>query len=245
MWVLITQRGVKPAKGAERSCLENDYVGYWEGFGVKLVQLPNLTRNIKGYLEELPIKAIIISGGGDINPELCAKKPLQPDTNTITGYESPEYSEARDRTERELLDIAVKKRIPVLGICRGFQFINVYFGGSIIQDIKAQLGSSVNHVASVHELSIVSKDIRALLGNDKIMVNSYNNHGITSQTLSPELRAFAISEADGVIEGIYHPKLPIAGIQWHPERKSPDDEPNSRLVRAFLEQKLFWQPAHP
>jgi len=59
--------------------------------------------------------------------------------------------------------------------------------------------------------------------------------------LSTELRIFAISEKEGLVEGLYHPSLPIAGIQWHPERKSPDKELNEHLIRSFMERKMLWR----
>ena len=72
------------------------------------------------------------------------------------------------------------------------------------------------------------------LGNElgkKAMVNSYHHWGITIAGLAPPLEPFAIS--DGMVEGFYHPTLPIVGIVWHPERKSPDEMFNEKVMKYF------------
>ena len=197
MWVAISQRN---ADG--RDMLENGYVKYLEGFDIKLVPIPNVCRNIEQYFEELPIEAIILSGGDDIGSS----------------------SSVRDDTERELLKIAIEKDLPVLGICRGIQFINLFFGGSLIMNIK-------RHVAVTHNIQI---------DEDEIVVNSYHNHGINEEYLSPQFKAFAIAE-DGIIEGVHHKTLPIAGMQWHPERGGSDAEYDKMLIDAFITRQCFWK----
>jgi len=90
-----------------------------------------------------------------------------------------------------------------------------------------------------HTVRIIDEKTSKFLNKKKIMVNSYHNQGMDNNSLSPELKPFAISE-DGIIEGIYHPKYPIAGVLWHPERKSTDEEINKKIIEAFLNEKLFW-----
>ena len=197
MWVAISQRNTDG-----KDMLENGYVKYLEGFGIKLVPIPNVCRNIEQYFEELPIEAVILSGGDDIGSS----------------------SSVRDDTERELLFIAIEKKLPVLGICRGMQFINLFFGGSLIMNIK-------RHVAVTHNI---------LIDEDEIVVNSYHNHGINEECLSPQFEVFAIAE-DGIIEGIRHKTLPIAGIQWHPERVGSDVEYDKMLIETFVTRQCFWK----
>ena len=197
MWVAISQRN---ADG--RDVLENAYVKYLEGFGIKLVLIPNGSKNIEQYFDEILFDGVILSGGDDIG--------------------SP--SSVRYETEQELLFIAIKKNLPVLGICRGMQFINVFFGGGILKNIEG-------HVAVAHSISV---------GGYSIVVNSYHNHGMNEEGLSPQLKAFAIAE-DGIIEGLHHKTLPIVGIQWHPERGGSDVEYDKMLIEAFATRSVFWK----
>jgi gamma-glutamyl-gamma-aminobutyrate hydrolase PuuD len=227
MWAAISQRNLHNGSGSD--VLENAYVNYFEGFGVKLIPIPNISQDIGFYFEELPVNAVILSGGNDINPELYNQKPVY----------VRDLSALRDNTERRLLELAIEKRLPVLGICRGMQFINVFFGGTIIQNIRAQCGREVEHVAAGHGVCIDHSRSRSH-NKTSIVVNSYHNQGINKACLSPELKAFAHSEKDGLIEGIYHRNYPIAGIQWHPERPGSTVEYDKELMNAFISRQSFW-----
>jgi len=72
----------------------------------------------------------------------------------------------------------------------------------------------------------------------KAKVNSFHNYGITKKDLSKSLEAIASTE-QGVIEAVYHPNLPILGLEWHPERLSPDDKINDLIIDSFLAGGLF------
>jgi len=226
MLIAISQRNDKNKHGDRIDNLENNYINYFERFGIKLLPIPNTTKDVSYYFENFPVSAIILTGGNDVNPELYGEKP----------DEGLAVSKERDNTERRMLEIAVNKKLPVFGFCRGMQFINVFFKGKLINDIKDHVGA--NHVAITHTIKIINEEAKKVLG-DEIGVNSYHNQGITPDTLSPELTAFAT--ADDVVEGFYHPSLPIAGVEWHPERKSPDEAANEKLVKAFLNRELFWK----
>jgi N5-(cytidine 5'-diphosphoramidyl)-L-glutamine hydrolase len=204
MLIAISQRQDKNQYGDHIDSLENNYVNYLSKFGIKLIVIPN-TSDVNYYFDNFPIEGVILSGGND-----------------IVGYGNS-ASEYRDAIEKKMLDIAVKKRLPVLGICRGMQFINIYFGGKLV--------NVEGHVAVNHKISINN------IGETE--VNSYHGLGITKDTLSPKLKSFA--KAGEIIEGINHPKLPIAGIEWHPERKSPDEKINKRIIKAFVDGEMFWK----
>jgi len=214
MLTLISQRVIKNQYG-ELDALGEDYTKYFEKFGLDLIPVSNFKKSLSLYLN-IPIERIILSGGNDIGE-----------------------SYKRDKTEKGLLNLAIDKKIPVLGICRGMQFINTYFGGGLIKNIKTEIGTNINHVAATHSIKIIDDRVLRFLG-DEINVNSYHNQGINSDNLSLLLKKFAWSN-DGIIEGIYHPSLPIAGIQWHPERKSFNDQLNEKLIESFLNQTLFWK----
>lgn len=216
MWIAISQRNKKNNYGSYRDFLEHSYTEYLKKFKINLIPIPNSSENILDYFNDLPLSGIILSGGENIN-----------------------LNDKRNKTETELLDVAIKRKISVLGICRGMQFINFYFKGKIIQNINQRIDNSLNHIASTHLINIIDKDVENSLGK-KIKVNSYHNQGINTKTLSPYLIPFA-KTPDGIIEGIYHPDLPIVGIQWHPERKSPDKEININIIDSFLNKELFWR----
>ena len=192
MIALISQREEENEFRNKINILEDSYSEYFEKLGFCLIPIPNNTENIKNYFNLNP-DLMILSGGKD--------------------------SKNRDKTENKLLDYAINKKIPVLGICKGMQFINTYFNGKIT---KVE-----NHVAKNHKIKI---------GRKIEGVNSYHNLGFYERDLGGNLKIFAKSE-DGVIEGIYHQNLQIMGIQWHPERASPDDEFNKNLIVNFLNKK--------
>jgi len=224
MIVAITQRNDKNKHGDRIDNLENNYINYLEKFGITCIPVPNTSKNPASYLEK--VDALILTGGNCVDPKLYDGKIS----------EESDASSERDSTEKKLLDTAVKKKMPVLGICRGSQFINVYFGGSLV-DVKLHFKGKINHVRVFHQVDIVGSEAQKALG-PKSAVNSYHNHAIVA--VPPKLKVFAQSP-DGIIEGIYHPSLPIAGIQWHPERESPDIDLNKKLIQAFAKRELFWK----
>lgn len=226
MIIAISQRSMKMKIGANRDALEITYPGYYRKFGVILIPIPNSAGSVEEYFGEMSIKGIILSSGNDVNPALYGEKAKNED-----------FSEERDKTERELIDITIKRKLPLLGICRGMQFINVYFGGKLVRNIKEK--TKTNHVAVTHRVKITDEKAIGFFNKKEYTVNSYHNQGIDENALSPKLKAFAVTE-DGSIEGIYHPKYRIAGIMWHPERQGSDNRMDEKLVRAFIDRKLFW-----
>ena len=224
MFCLITQRHIHLEKG-DRDSLEQAYITYFDKFSLNLLPIPNNKTNLESYFL-ITIKGVILSGGNDISPEFSGLKES----------EVTDYSEKRDDTEYRLLDLSIKKSIPVLGICRGMQIINTYFNGKLINLNERKIRES--HVSVEHDVEIKEKACKKILGSHTA-VNSFHNQGINKESLSPKLKVFAQTKSE-IIEGIYHPDYKIAGIQWHPERKSPDDSFNEKLIRQFLEEKLYW-----
>lgn len=227
MIIAISQRNMKMEKGANRDALENDYVQYYESFGVTLVPISNVSKNIDAYFEKIPIEGIILTGGNDINPALYGGK-----------RQNGDYSDDMDNTYKKLIEIALERKLPLFGNCRGGQFINVFFDGKLVQNIKEKTG--VNHVNVKHKVEITDEKAAGFIGKKEFVVNSYHKQGIMKGTLSSELKEFAITD-DGIIEGIYHPKYPIAGVLWHPERPGSNKEADKKLIEAFIERKFFWK----
>ena len=159
------------------------------------------------------IDGLLIPGGQDVVPALFGEDPRPEVTYML---------ESQDLMEMELLRLAVQKGIPVFGICRGLQLMNVTFGGGLIQDIYAQKRATVGHKQSAairsqatHSVKLLEGSLmEQLLGKEPLGVNSYHHQAIDS--VAP---GFVVSgaAADGIIEAIENPEKNLFAVQWHPE----------------------------
>ena len=148
------------------------------------------------YLAALAPDGILLSGGNDIG-----SAPL------------------RDALEKAALDYAVQHGLPVLGICRGMQFINQYQGGS--------LRSVPGHTA------VRNRVFGSLVGDVGREVTSYHDYGLLDADLGDELEAVAWAD-DGVVEALCHRERPWLGIMWHPERDTPVAAADRVLITRHL-----------
>jgi putative glutamine amidotransferase len=206
--------------------LRHGYVAFLQKLDVWPVLIPNDLSGLCDYLAALDVDGVLLTGGGDVAPALYG----QPNTA------SREITPTRDRTETDLLNWAVEQRRPVLGICRGIQMINVFFGGGLIQDIPSQLHSPIHHDGGgPHAIRLTDPRIQAVIGAEVIRVNSHHHQGITPDLLAPGLEAFAFCEEDGLVEAVIHREQPVLGVQWHPERPTPSHDEDMRLFRHFLQ----------
>lgn len=174
-----------------------------------LVPLMNEPSRVLDYVEGLKLNAFILSNGNDWG-------------------EFPE----RDETEKSLVVYALKKNIPVLGVCRGFQALNKIFGGKLVRDIAHGRNS---HAGTQHIVTLSQSPFRKYAKTGTLQVNSFHNQGIEASGVAKPLRIFAQS-LDLAIEGIYHPTKRVLGIQWHPERKSPSQHFDRKLILNLFHQ---------
>ena len=128
----------------------------------------------------------------------------------------------RDAFEAALLDWGLTNDTPILGVCRGMQFINQYFGGTNCEVSE--------HVGRRHRISF-SGDMSDIAPMD---VNSFHNWGLRPEGLGKKLAALALAE-DGTVEALAHATRKVAGVMWHPEREEPISEFDLSLTRRFLE----------
>ncbi|MDZ7714652.1 MAG: gamma-glutamyl-gamma-aminobutyrate hydrolase family protein [Balneolaceae bacterium] len=124
----------------------------------------------------------------------------------------------RDKLEFDLLDSAIKNNIPVLGICRGSQLINIYFGGNLHQDIDTYYGE-IPQVYSVWPKKKVElkkgSQLRQIIGSSSIWVNALHHQAVDKQ--GSELEVVA-KEETGLAQAIEHSASSfLIGVQWHPE----------------------------
>ena len=172
---------------------------------------------------------LLFPGGPDVDPALYGEAPL-----SVCGEPCP----ARDEMEQALLDAAIQLDIPVLGICRGIQFMNAATGGTLYQDLPSQHPGKVEHHMeppydrTVHEVTIDrDSPLFPIVGQECYAVNSYHHQAI--KDLSPKFKAAAVSE-DGLIEAIWMPgKRFMLGVQWHPECSFLNDPAAQRIFDAF------------
>lgn len=160
------------------------------------VLIPNNLDNINQFIKQIAPKGIILSGGGD---------PLKKDLRYFT--------------ENKLIEISIKKKIPIIGICRGAQALNIFFGG--------KLKKISNHVRKYHRI------FGPLVENLNIKVNSFHDFGFFNETLGKNLELLAYS-SDRVVKSFHHKKYKLLGIMWHPERYKKLKHFDKDLIKKFL-----------
>ncbi|MCK8824397.1 gamma-glutamyl-gamma-aminobutyrate hydrolase family protein [Fuchsiella alkaliacetigena] len=178
-----------------------------------LIPLIDNLQDAKNYIDL--IDALVLSGGKDIFPLFYGEKPIDLLTKA---------NPRRDKWELELFNRAYELDLPILGICRGMQLINVALGGTLYQDIAYQYNNDLIHLAQdkdldyvYHKVNIAENTILAsILCSNHLSVNSYHHQAI--KDLAPGLKISAVSEEGAVIEAIEDvDKEFIIGVQWHPE----------------------------
>lgn len=169
---------------------------------------------------------LVLCGGDDLNPSWYGQE------NTACGKIDPH----RDDAEMALLDAFVKAGKPVMGICRGHQVINVYFGGSLTQHMaETDLHRQDLENYCSHEVTAVPDSIVGKLYGENFRINSCHHQGI--DRLGNNLKVTA--RTDNVIEAVEHTTLPIYAIQWHPEKLCcdylrPDAVDGQPLIQHFV-----------
>ncbi len=204
---------MEPIDSGEYSEDLQAYIDAVELVGAVPVVLPLFTRADQARLAVHSIDALIMTGGEDIDPSYYGEKPSE--------Y-LEEVNQARDKSDIMLLNAALERDIPVLAICRGMQLLNVATGGSLLQDIPAAIGNTVEHRDSkqedfaMHDLYIYENNILDdLLGTDGYNVNSWHHLGI--KELGKGLKVVAKAE-DGIIEAVVKTDQTfVLGVQFHPE----------------------------
>ncbi|HPE34449.1 MAG TPA: gamma-glutamyl-gamma-aminobutyrate hydrolase family protein [Bacteroidales bacterium] len=178
---------------------------------------------------------LLLTGGSDIYPGLYGKES---DTSRCG-----EFDLARDSLELKLIKMALNREIPIMGICRGHQLLNVSLGGSLYVDIPTDVSSRVlhqcddwencNHQVLIFPNSLLNK----ISGIDKGMVNS--NHHQAIDKPGKGLRVLAVAE-DGLIESVSWAdtlrKPFLLGVQWHPERMDTTSMLSKPLAERFIKE---------
>jgi putative glutamine amidotransferase len=204
-------------------------------FHISLIPEPDYVTQVVESLD-----GILLPGSdSDVDPQRYGHQP-HPRLGTVQPI--------KDRTDLLVLAAAEKKRIPVLGICFGMQVLNVYRGGTLIQDIESQVPNAIKHEQGAprdrrsHSIKILSGSVlESLAGAEQSSVNSHHHQAIDS--IGRDLIATAWS-TDGLVEALEDPRAQpfVMTVQWHPEIGWENDELSQaifgRFVREVRENKL-------
>lgn len=179
------------------------------------------------------IDGLILTGGHDVDPHNYHEEPLPKLEATWP---------ARDKFEFTLIKLSCQKTIPILGICRGIQIINTYYGGSLYQDSSYRPKTTYRHNQVVNPPQVThtvklepNSKLAQIFGSSKFLVNSFH-HQLINQ-LAPNFKATAHA-GDGVIEGIEAQDYPyLIGIQWHPEMlHNSEPQMNQKIFGSLIKQ---------
>lgn len=196
-------------------------------------------RVIEQYLDI--VDGILFTGGADINPIIFGEEPIK-------GLGSIEFD--RDEFEVALYKKAAVRNMPMLGICRGMQLMNVAAGGNVYQDIYSQRPSTNSHNPKIifggnEYHSVLLKDnsrLNEILKSNDIKTNSYHHQAVKDIAEGYAATAYA---KDGVVEGIEANNLNFAiGVQWHPEVMYEKYPVHSNLFKAFIDEAVKYNLKH-
>lgn len=172
----------------------------------------------------------LFTGGHDVSPELYQEKLLN---------KSVVCCSRRDAMEKIVLQKVLELDKPLLGICRGIQFLNAALGGTLYQDLPTERPSVMEHHQQapydvpVHRVKILKDSpLFQCLGVEELLVNSYHHQAV--RRMSPMLKPMAVSE-DGLVEALYMPGHRFVwAVQWHPEFSYKTDVSSIQILQEFV-----------
>ena len=207
--------------------LRQNYAGTVTAAGGLPVLLPHEPERVEDYLDR--IQGLVVTGGAfDVDPALFGAAERHPTVKT---------KDARTGFERAILERALARDLPVLGICGGQQLLNVVLGGTLIQHIPDEVASALAHeqpnprTEAGHKVRVAKGTLlHEITGADELSVNSAHHQAAKAVGKGVVVNATA---EDGVIEGIEHPGYRFClGVQWHPEYLISSGD--GRILRAFV-----------
>ena len=214
-------------EGLLRIYMQSKYTASLRRAGAKAVWIDPSDLD-KAISEMLRCDGLLLSGGEDVNPLYYGQTPTEK-----CGKIMPQ----RDIAEMKMLEAFLATNKPILGICRGEQLMNVFFGGTLHQDIGHiatcchkdfhQRGKGIHTVVPISGTKLAQ-----IMGTEAFTVNSLHHQAV--DTTAPSLVAAAVSE-DGITEAIEHAEHPFCmGVQWHPEHMTSLSQRQRRIFDAFV-----------
>lgn len=220
----ITQRvSVVPEYGERRDALDQAWLGFFSACNLDPLIIPNRLSDPVAYAQKMGVEGIVLTGGNNFSNAVTTiqNRPVHnlPQCDDL----SPE----RDETEIALLKQSIENGWPVIGVCRGMQLLNLFYGGEI--------SSVENHVGLHHNLTTKGEIEIPFEVTFDTTVNSFHDFGIHSNGMSSEFDILA--QTDGVIESFVHQKHPHLGVMWHPERNV---NPSVNDINLFRNYFTYW-----
>lgn len=208
MRVGITMRTIVSPFGELHDAIARSWFPLLKQFGVVPVLIPNGLDDVVGFAGLMGIERLLLTGGDDVGKASPTEVSVAP----------------RDMTEEALICWAVDNAKPVLGVCRGLQMLNVYFGGHIVRELSKVVPEE-KHKGQAHSVRLANGTV--------LNVNSYHEQGVLASQVAPGLSVVAVS-AGGVVEAIAHPSLNIRALQWHPERALELNSLDRAVINEWL-----------
>ena len=175
--------------GEKRDCIDQRWYNFLDACNLQPILIPNSESFVsQKYLGE--VSGIVLTGGNSL---------------LELGGDAPE----RDKVENKIIEYAIEKKMPLIGVCRGMQVLQNYYGVPM-EKIDC-------HVGTRHNLAFKGKEIN---------INSFHNYGSTTTVDCLKILATC---SDGIIEAVQHKGLPFIGIMWHPEREKSFSDFDIRL----------------
>ena len=204
--ILITQKIFIDKHNQINWSLEDNWFKFFSRKKVNLIPINSNINNKKKLLAFKP-KGLILSGGNDLYNIVKLKENL-----------------IRDNHEKEILKLTIKNKIPILAVCRGFQFVAKFF--------KCKIFKTANHVRSTHTLKINNKVFGSKV---KILkVNSYHNYAVSQL---PEHFNLIVRSSDNSIEIAKSNKYKILSFMFHPERRNISQKKVNKIVFSHFKIK--------
>ncbi len=192
--------GIVPQENGEYFGVHQDYMALVERFGTPVIISPVYKED---FWVTYQIDALLLPGGSDVNPHRYGHIPHP------YAYRPNIFLEHFDE---EILPLIIAEKLPIFGVCRGLQTLNVHFGGTLWQHMW-------RHPYSTSKTDLVHEVFYGKGEKDKFRVNSFHHQCIWK--LGSGLKELLLSK-DNVIEAICHETLPIGAVQYHPERSMDD-----------------------
>jgi putative glutamine amidotransferase len=211
--------------------LNTSYVHGLQAAGADVVILPPGPHGVPAALLDR-LDGVLLPGGVDVDPAAYGERPRE-GLGDVDGE--------LDALELGLARVAFERRLPLFGICRGQQVVNVALGGTLYQDLACDGATDLAHASAkelgrdyvAHQIEVTpGSHLHSALGADRVDVNSHHHQAV--RRVAPDLRVTAISPRDGIIEGLESDDGLVLTVQCHPEEMTAHQWAR-RLFSAFVE----------